>query len=194
MLGTLIGVAVASKVIGTVAESVSEKKELERQQREEESRKASMRAFAQSNSSTMAMMTSEYYDLIKRNYLEVTHILMGMGFTNIHYKAKTIKEGWFGSHTEENTVYNVTINGSSEFEKGDVFAKGAYILVEINLFSYTPLPNLPSELTRNASSNSNAGNTSAGGQSAVAHKYCEYCGRQATINDYYCDGCGAPLK
>lgn len=63
----------------------------------------------------------------EKNYNQVANLLRGVGFTNI----KTIPLNDLNIFTQgkNGRVETLTINGSNDFQEGDVFAKNAQVLI-----------------------------------------------------------------
>lgn len=81
------------------------------------------------------------YGFTNENYKDVVLILQEWGFTNIkEIPLYDIYWGW----TEEESVETVTINGSDDYKKGDVFNRDAVVIVEYHL-SYLDDPSRPVE-------------------------------------------------
>lgn len=84
------------------------------------------------------------------NYEDVTTALKTLGFTNIKYNVLyDIVFGW----TDEGEVESVSIAGSSDFNRGDVFTADAEVIITYHL----PEDADPSNITMNKSSSSYEG-------------------------------------
>lgn len=84
------------------------------------------------------------------NYEDVTTALKTLGFTNIKYNILyDIVLGW----TDEGEVEGVSIAGSSDFNRGDVFAADAEVIITYHM----PEDSDPSNITMNKSSSSYEG-------------------------------------
>lgn len=79
-------------------------------------------------------------DYKKMNYEEVTTALKTLGFTNIQYNVLyDIVIGW----TDDGEVESVSIDGNTDFKRGDVFTDGAEIVITYHL----PKSDDPSNIT-----------------------------------------------
>ena len=84
------------------------------------------------------------------NYEDVTTALKTLGFTNIKYNVLyDIVFGW----TDEGEVESVSIAGSSDFNRGDVFIADAEVIITYHM----PVDADPSNITMNKSSSSYEG-------------------------------------
>lgn len=84
------------------------------------------------------------------NYEDVTTALQTLGFTNIKYNILyDIVLGW----TDEGEVEGVSIAGSSDFNRGDVFTADAEVIITYHM----PEDSDPSNITMNKSSSSYEG-------------------------------------
>ena len=100
-------------------------------------------------------MLSSAYDYKYNNYQDVISDLHKLGFTNI--KTEIVYDIYFGVLTSEGDTDKVTIDGISDFEKGDTFPKDAKIVVTFHL-SYTDDPTY-NEVTTNNTSNTKSTTT-----------------------------------
>ncbi len=81
-------------------------------------------------------ITSSAKDLSGKDYKEVMRILSEMGFTNITSVAlEDLSVGWF---SKENTVNEVSIDGNTKFETGDIFNKTVKVTVSYHSFKPEP--------------------------------------------------------
>lgn len=77
------------------------------------------------------------YDYKNKNYQDVISDFHKLGFTNI--KTEVVYDIFFGILVSEGESDRVTIDGNSNFEKGDTFSKDAEIVVTFHL-NYTEDP------------------------------------------------------
>lgn len=82
-------------------------------------------------------MPSSAYEYKYKNYQDVISDLNKLGFTNI--KTEVVYDIYFGILVSEGESDKVTIDGNSNFEKGDTFSKDAEIVVTFHL-NYTEDP------------------------------------------------------
>jgi len=82
-------------------------------------------------------MTLSANDLKYKNYQDVVNDLRKLGFTNI--KTEAAYDVFFGILLSEGESDKVSIDGVSDFKKGDTFSKNAEIIVTFHL-SYTDDP------------------------------------------------------
>lgn len=90
-------------------------------------------------------ITTAAKDLSGKDFKEVIRILTEMGFTNISNVAlEDLSAGWF---SQENTVKEVSIDGNTKFEIGDIFNKTVKVTVSYHSFkpkpTNTPPPRMP---------------------------------------------------
>lgn len=83
---------------------------------------------------TMLLSANEYK---YKNYQDIISDLNKLGFTNI--KTEVVYDIYFGILVSEGESDKITIDGISDFEKGDAFSKDAEIVVTFHL-SYTEDP------------------------------------------------------
>lgn len=82
-------------------------------------------------------MTLSANDLKYKNYQNVVNDLRKLGFTNI--KTEAAYDIFFGILLSEGESDKISIDGNSDFKKGDTFSKDAEIIVTFHL-SYTDDP------------------------------------------------------
>ena len=136
MLGLLIGAAVASELIDTIGE-------------------VSTHIIDATTHATKGMIfvncsASNFY---QKQYMEVIHAMLGMGFTNVNaIELRRHKRGFFTNNIY-GQVESVSINGNDSFKKGDRFAREAHVVVSFHVFKDSPHVVIP-ELENNNRSHS----------------------------------------
>jgi len=120
-------------------------------------------------------MKNDKYEYTTKNYKDVKEKLQELGFTNIVEKpVYDIVLGW----TEEESVDNVTIDGSDDYKRGDVFKKDAEVVITYHLKEEDdPSKNTTSEESNNTSQNQ-TNNTTKQNETNTKRKYNYY-----TTND-----------
>ena len=73
------------------------------------------------------LISNDLLFCIDRNYKSVMTMYCGAGFTNV--KAVPLNDLYYFSFGMNENVERVIINGSSEFQEGDVFPKDANVLI-----------------------------------------------------------------
>ena len=128
MLGLLIGAAVASDLIDTIGGAI------------ETIGEASTHIIEASNNARKDMIVANYgaSHFYQKQYMEVIHTLLGMGFTNVHaVEIRKHRKGFFTQNIY-GQVESVSINGNDSFQKGTRFAREAYVLVSFHVFKDSP--------------------------------------------------------
>ncbi len=121
MLGLLIGAAVASQLIDTIGE-------------------ASNHIIEASTHATkdMIFVNCSANNFYQKQYMEVIHTLLGMGFKNVNaVELRQHREGFF-TRNIYGQVESVSINGNDSFKKGDKFAREAHVVVSFHVFKDSP--------------------------------------------------------
>lgn len=89
----------------------------------------------------------------QRQYMEVIHAMLGMGFTNVNVvELRQHRQGLFTKNIY-GQVETVSINGNDSFKKGDRFSKEAHVVVSFHVFRDSPHVVIP-ELEHNNRSHS----------------------------------------
>ena len=84
------------------------------------------------NSSEMIKMSASASDYQGKDYRDIMHELSGRGFTNIQTeKLEDLIKGWL---TKDGEVESISIDGNSEFTKGDKFDKNVKIVITYHTF------------------------------------------------------------
>jgi len=121
MLGLLIGAAVASELIDTISEVSTHI--------------IDATAHSIKDSIFVNCSASTFY---QKQYMEVIHALLGMGFTNINaVEIRKHRQGFFTKNIY-GQVESVSINGNDSFKKGDRFVKEAHVVVSFHVFIDSP--------------------------------------------------------
>lgn len=131
MLGLLIGAAVASELINKIGD-------------------VSNHIIDATTHATKDMIfvncsASNFY---QKQYMEVIHAMLGMGFTNVNaIEIRRHRRGFFTNNIY-GQVESVSINGNESFKKGDRFAREAHVVVSFHVFIDSPHVVIP-ELENN---------------------------------------------
>ena len=128
MLGLLIGAAVASQLIDTIGEASNHIID------------ASTHILDASSRATKDMIfvncsASNFY---QKQYMEVIHAMLGMGFTNVNaVELRQHRENFF-TRNIYGQVESVSINGNDSFKKGERYAREAHVVVSFHVFKDSP--------------------------------------------------------
>ena len=121
MLGLLIGAAVASQLIDTIGEASNHIIE------------ASTHAMKD-----MIFVNCSASNFYQKQYMEVIHAMLGMGFTNVNaIELRRHKRGFFTNNIY-GQVESVSINGNDSFKKGERYAREAHVVVSFHVFKDSP--------------------------------------------------------
>lgn len=121
MLGLLIGAAVASQLIDTIGEASNHIIE------------ASTHAMKD-----MVFVNCSASNFSQKQYMEVIHALLGMGFTNVNAVELRRHRRNFFTNNIYGQVESVSINGNENFKKGERFAREAHVVVSFHVFKDSP--------------------------------------------------------
>ena len=136
MLGLLIGAAVASQLIDTIGEASNH------------IIKASTNGMKD-----MVFVNCNASNFYQKQYMEVIHAMLGMGFTNVNaVELRQHRENFF-TRNLYGQVESVSINGNDSFKKGESFAREAHVVVSFHVFKDSPHVVIP-ELEHNNRSHS----------------------------------------
>lgn len=129
MLGMIIGAAFAAGLVEEITDGI---------------KKASIR-----NTQDMVFVNHKAEYFYQKQYTDVIHDLLGMGFTNVNavelrkHKKSIFTKKLYGQ------VESVSINGDDSFSKGERFAKGAHVVVSFHVYKDSPHVTIPELEYRN---------------------------------------------
>jgi len=84
------------------------------------------RRYASSNE-VLISENMQKFRCINKNYNSIYHLFRGSGFTNV--KVIPLKDLTVLNQRRNGQVDSVTINGSDDFEEGDIFPKHSNVLI-----------------------------------------------------------------
>lgn len=190
MLGVLVGAAVATKMVGVISKA------------------------AKNYMQGVIFVSCTASSFRGADYLDVIHNLQGMGFTNININEIRHNRN-FLTRNIYGKVESVSINGNSEFQKGDMFAQGAHVVVSFHVYKDSPRVEIPELYRRTEHLDRQLGyqqpvnvnvniqnelphydnNPSVSNHSGEATTWyrCAYCGATIPNSKGFCPRCGAAL-
>lgn len=201
MLGLLIGAAVASQLIDTVKESIDTVKD-------------SIQESKIHNMQDMVFINQGASGFYQKNYMDVIHSLLGMGFYNVNaVEIRQHKQGFF-TRQIYGQVQSVSINGNDHFSKGERYARGAHVVVSFHVFKDSPhvvIPELEHRYEPYPAYDYNSRQTSyaspqpfninvnidSGGSEYRYNAHSDYERQRTPENEaprlVYCEYCGSPI-